>query len=272
MIDISTLDYSRFDQPALLDILFHPRTDESAKRPSDMTEEFLIPVENETVIDAKIHRSDPKAPTILFFHGNGEIAADYNTLGPIFASVGINLFPVDYRGYGRSTGRPGATAMMRDCHLIFEFTRKWLEEHGFTGPLLVMGRSLGSASAVELASQYPDVIDGLIVESGFAYTLPLLERLGADISGMGITEEDGFGNLAKIKNFSRPTLVIHAEFDQIIPFNDGEALYNASPAEHKRLVQIKQADHNSIFIYGMRIYLEAIRDLTQTVKKATARI
>ena len=50
--------------------------------------------------------ADPAAPSILFFHGNGEIVADYDDLGPLYNRMGINFLAADYRGYGRSTGRP----------------------------------------------------------------------------------------------------------------------------------------------------------------------
>jgi len=58
--------------------------------------------------------------------------------------------------------------MMRDSHVIFEYISDWLDEGDFTGPLIIMGRSLGSAPALELAEQYKDRIDGLIIDSGFA--------------------------------------------------------------------------------------------------------
>lgn len=54
------------------------------------------------------------APTLLFFHGNGEIVEDYDDIAQIYLKLGINFLPVDYRGYGRSTGSPTVTAMMRD--------------------------------------------------------------------------------------------------------------------------------------------------------------
>ena len=126
--------------------------------------------------------SKESAPNVLFFHGNGEIVADYNDLGPLYISNGLNFMPVDYRGYGRSTGRPTVAAMMMDCHSIFEFTKRWLRDNGYTGRFIVMGRSLGSAPALELASHYKDQIDGLIVESGFAYTGPLLALVGINTS------------------------------------------------------------------------------------------
>jgi hypothetical protein len=130
-----------------------------------------------------------------------------------------------------------------------------------------MGRSLGSASALELAAQYPGTIDGLIVESGFAYALPLLERLGADLQGIPLREENGFSNLDKIKRFEGPTLIIHAEFDHIIPFRDAQDLFDACPSLKKSLLKIRQANHNTIFTFGMREYLEAIGNLIQTIRE-----
>lgn len=71
------------------------------------------------------------------------------------------------------------SSMMRDCHTIYDFTKKWLSDNGCTGRFIVMGRSLGSAPALELASAHEDKIDGLIIESGFALAEPLLKLLGS---------------------------------------------------------------------------------------------
>jgi pimeloyl-ACP methyl ester carboxylesterase len=89
-------------------------------------------------------------------------------------------------GYGRSTGQPTITAMMRDSHLVLDFVKKWLLDKGYKGPLILMGRSLGSASVLELASHYKDRIDGLIVESGFAFSDPLLQLLGVNLKAINI--------------------------------------------------------------------------------------
>ena len=91
-----------------------------------------------------------------------------------------------------------------------------------------MGRSLGSASVLELAAAHSNLIHGLIIESGFAYAAPLLKLLGIDIEALGFKEAHGFGNIDKIKAFAKPTLIIHAEFDHIIPFSDGQALFDAT--------------------------------------------
>ncbi len=263
MIDISQIDYSKLDRPEILMFLFHPRTELGAFQPGGAFEDMLIEVDKDVVIGARFHASGKDKPTILFFHGNGEIVADYNDMGPLYTKMGINFLPADYRGYGRSNGRPTITAMMRDAHVIFDYVRTWLKERGYTGSLIVMGRSLGNASALELAANYSDDIDGLIIESGFAFARPLLMLLGINMKVMGIREEDGFRNRDKIAGFSKPTLIIHGEHDQLLPLSEGQALYEASTAEDKRLLVIKGATHNDIFLRGMEEYMEAVQKLVE---------
>jgi hypothetical protein len=60
--------------------------------------EIVILVEADIAVGARFHAANTSAPTILFFHGNDEIVADYNDLGPIYSQMGINFFPVGYRG------------------------------------------------------------------------------------------------------------------------------------------------------------------------------
>jgi fermentation-respiration switch protein FrsA (DUF1100 family) len=155
--------------------------------------------------------------------------------------------------------------MMQDCHVIFSFVKQWLEENGYSGPLIVMGRSLGSASAVELAASYPNQISGLIVESGFAYAGPLLQLLGIDVVALGFKEESGFRNVDKIGIFDRPVLIIHAEHDHIIPFTDGQTLYDACRSADKTLVKIPEANHNDILARGLTPYMAAVKAFAQRI-------
>jgi alpha-beta hydrolase superfamily lysophospholipase len=265
MTHVSQIDYSAFDRPEILRFLFHPRSEESISPPPENAKDFNIPVQDGLFIGARLHGSDKAAPVILFFHGNGEIVSDYNDFGPMYSNIGINFLPVDYRGYGRSTGTPTVTGMMRDCHAVFDYFRKWLNAHEYTGSLIVMGRSLGSASALELAESYQNEIDGLIIESGFAYFAPLLQLLGVNIHAMGIREKEGLLHIEKVQNFYKPARFIHAEYDHIIPFSDAQALFDACPAPDKKLLKIPEADHNTLFYYGMDEYMNLVRDLLQTL-------
>ena len=258
MVDVSRIDYGVLDRQEILHFLFYPRRDERPAPAGETVRDLQIPVGDTVSIGARFHETNTTAPTILFFHGNGETVADYDDLGPLYVQKGINFLPVDYRGYGRSTGTPTVTTMMRDSHTIFAYATEWLAEREHTGPVVVMGRSLGSASALELAAHYQDRISGLIIESGFAYLMPLLRLIGVSPARLGITEEEGCRNLEKIKTVTRPTLIIHAQLDQIIPPSDGEALYEASAADDRRILIIPGADHNSIFIRGFTEYMAAI--------------
>jgi alpha-beta hydrolase superfamily lysophospholipase len=250
-------DYSAFDHPSISSILFHPRPESGGLSGGEFAE-LLIPVQGGIVIGGRIYSAGKNSPLFLFFHGNGEIVEDYGDLGPLYVKLGITFIPVDYRGYGRSGGTPSVSTMMSDALDVYSYVRDYARNNGFTGPLVVMGRSLGSASALEIASAHPSDIQGLIIESGFANAVPLLRLLGVNTTALGIRDDPVFRNAEKIKKFTGPTLVIHAERDQIIPYADGVALFQSSLSPDKELCTIPRADHNTIFYYGMKDYLAAV--------------
>ncbi|MEJ2226160.1 MAG: hypothetical protein P8X49_13600 [Syntrophobacterales bacterium] len=88
--------------------------------------------------------------------------------------------------------------------MIFDYVKKWLDKNDYPGPLVLMGRSLGSASVLELAMHYAADIDGLIVESGFAYAGPLLALLGIAIAEIGFEEATGFRAVLR-----QPVMALH---------------------------------------------------------------
>ncbi len=251
------------DHPAVTQALFHPRPDprQFVDTPKGT---MLIPAGRGVMIGGRSHLVSRQAPTLLFFHGNGEIVSDYDDLAPLYGSIGINFTAVDYRGYGRSTGKPSASTMLSDAHTCLDFVRRLLEANGFGGPLVVMGRSLGSACALELAANATGHVDGLILESAFAQSLPLLRLLGVPVEELGLDESQAFCNLDKAAAWTGPLLVIHAERDQLIPMGNGLALHEASPSTDKRLLAIPDAGHNDILLHGLRPYMEAVKDLCTT--------
>ena len=125
--------------------------------------------------------------------------------------------------------------------------------------------SLCSAACIELGHRFPELIKGIIIDSGFSYTLPLAARLGYDVSESGLTEEDCFNNLDKIREIKLPTLILHGAEDQLIPLNEAEKLQAESGARRKQLSVVPGADHNSLIIRGGAIYFETIKGFTDTV-------
>ncbi len=257
--------YETLDRPEVLAAVFHPRPDLEPSPKDGHVSDHQIPVDEDIHIGARFHAHSKTGANLLFFHGNGEIVSDYDQLGPLYGKLDINLLAVDYRGYGRSTGQPTVSAMMGDCHLILAYVQQWLKDDDYSGPLIVMGRSLGSASALELAAEHPADIKGLIIESGFAHAGPLLRLLGVDLEAVGFRETDGFVNLEKIGRYRAPTLIIHAEYDHIIPYTDGMALYKSSAAQDKRLLKIEGANHNDIMMRGFDRYMASIEHLAKGI-------
>lgn len=255
-------NYSKIDLPQISRALFYPRYDTVEIEENKYLKRVMIPV-GDSVFISSLWAAMEKAPaTILFFHGNGEISSDYIDIAGIFWQMNIRFICVDYRGYGRSSGDPDASLMIRDAHDIFRYVYSHTREK--KEPLIIMGRSLGSAPALEIAAEYGEKIDGLIIESGFAETLPLLRTLGVDPNYLEIKEEDGFANADKIKNFNKPLLIIHAEDDYLIPLVQAEKLYAAANAPQKKILKIPNAGHNDIFVAGIKAYLTAVSELVKS--------
>lgn len=258
--------YEKLDRPEVLGTLFYPRQ-ETTPLPAG-AQDHLIEVEAGVVVGGRSFlTADPAAVNILFFHGNGEVVSDYDEVGPRYNEQGINFLAVDYRGYGQSTGSPTVTAMLQDAHRVLSWVRGWLAEQNRTGHLVVMGRSLGSVSAIELAASEESVA-GLIVESGIAETLPLLLILGLDAQALGIDEAEGFGNLEKIARVHKPTYILHAQHDQIIPVSQAEGLQSVCGAQSKEFQMIPGADHNNILALTGKLYFQAIKQFLKRVGKS----
>ena len=248
------------DKPEILQFIFYPRKDFFEISAADNVITDAIPVDKAVSISYCFYFSDKKQPNILFFHGNGETASDYKPIGSAYNQIGVNLFVADYRGYGRSGGSPTLTSMIEDARPIFEGFKVVLKERGFSGKLFIMGRSLGSASAVEIASHYQSQLSGIIIESGFANVFNLLGYLGFPLDALGIDVPEAPSSLSLIRKISLPTLVMHGEHDQIVPVEEGKALYDGIGAKDKRLLVIPGVDHNTIFMGGMEQYLRALGD------------
>ena len=257
--------YGKLDHPQVLPFLFHPRPEEGIQAPEGAIDHH-ISVEEGVQIGARFFMDHKEDPNIIFFHGNGEIVEDYNSIGPIYNQHGLNFLAVDYRGYGRSSGTPTATAMMGDAHVIFKDVIQWLRNGGYTGPVVVMGRSLGSACAIELMVSFEEDIKGLIIESGFAHTVSLLNTLGVDAQALEITEADGFKNVQKIEQVSKPTLQIHGRYDQIIPVMSAEVLQVYCAARSKEFHMIPGADHNNILMQAGKHYFILIKRFTNKIE------
>jgi fermentation-respiration switch protein FrsA (DUF1100 family) len=252
-------DYSRLDVPEVGQRLFCPSREERGTTPEGCVD-LELEVADGLCLGARLHLADElTGPNILLFHGNGETVVDYDEAGRIFREMGGSLLAIDYRGYGWSGGEPTATHLVRDSYAVLDRIREFLAASGRTGALAVMGRSLGSVCALELAAFRPGDFAGLVIESGFAYTMPVLQTAGVDTVALGLTEDDGFGNLLKIRTYQKPVLIIHAMNDELIPVGQAADLQAECPAQARELQMVPGAGHNDIMARTGRMYFEVIK-------------
>jgi hypothetical protein len=246
------------DRPEIIYRLFFPRReDPSERRPRNGMTHF-IKVADGISIGCRFYPAKENGPTFLYFHGNGEIASDYDYVAPLYQEKGLSLFVADYRGYGASDGSPSCSAMIRDAHPIFRGFLAFVRGRGQKGNLFVMGRSLGSAPAIELAYHYQEDLKGLIVESGFASQRNQIARLGLTYLFKDTESLTGFGNDLKISGVRIPTLIIHGEDDEIIPVEEGRTLYALSGAAEKSALFIPGAGHNDLLERNFEQYMKTI--------------
>ena len=256
---MTAITHPILDQPEVLRALFYPRRDYALTPIPPGVCLVAVEVEPGVTISGRLYATTGEAPAILYFHGNGEIAADYDNIAPLYTQMGITLLVIDDRGYGSSDGTPTASHLLADAVAVFDAVDHIFEGNGLTpSQLYVMGRSLGSAAVIDVALHAGQRLAGLIVESGFTDTFALLARLGVRVRGAD-EERDGFGNPAKMGRVTTRTLIIHGQDDVLIPASDGRELYRCCAAPDKRLVLIPGAGHNDLMMVGMSQYFEAIR-------------
>jgi hypothetical protein len=246
---------SLLDNPLIVNNLFYPRADRPGGSALPNVTDGSIPVAEGVALGCRLYRHPHAAPVILYFHGNGEIASDYDDFAAEFLRAGASLLVVDYRGYGWSGGRPLVSTLLSDAEKVVPALPGLLGRDD--APLFVMGRSLGSAPAVHLAAAQPAALKGLIIDSGFAHEPSLFRRLNIPDALLQAVPSV-FGNAGKMARVDLPLLVIHGQRDTLIPPENGQALYDASPSAHKTIVTIPSAGHNDLLLYGIERYFAAL--------------
>ena len=258
-------DYSALDQPSVLMYVFYPRRDFTLCPENAF--DVSIPVENHVSITCRFHAGGPKWPWILFFHGNGEVVSDYDEIAPFYHKRKLNLVVADYRGYGTSGGIPTLTDLVRDAQTIFEEVEKEITRKGYVSSLWVMGRSLGSISALELSHRYPDRIKGLIIESGFCSVVRIITHLGVPTAGVDMKRIDQ-ECLEMIRRISVPSLIIHGEQDTLVPIREAKDLYQNLGTDEKELLTIPGATHNDIMIVGFKKYFDRLQEVIENYEQS----
>jgi len=221
------------------------------------TESFGFPVEDVNFASAdgtKLHgwyvsRPDARG-TLLWCHGNaGNLSHRADNIARLM-TLPLNVFIFDYRGYGKSEGEPDEAGLYQDALAAYDVLVRDKGQKPET--LILFGRSLGGAAAVHVATHRKAA--GLILESAFTSARDMAKKVMPLIPGGLLSARlDILGPLAALK---MPTLILHGDRDEVVPFEMGEALFRAAN-EPKTFYVISGAGHNDTYFLGGKPYYAA---------------
>lgn len=196
---------------------------------------------------------------LLFFHGNAENIGTGLGRTKVLSTLGLNIFAVDYRGYGKSEGSPDEAGVYRDADAAYRYLTG---ERGFRPKdVIIHGVSLGGAVAIDLASRVE--CGGLIAESTFTSARDMA-RHAFFIPLFAYVPKSQFKSVDKIASVRAPVLVIHGKRDELIPFTMGEQLFRAAPGP-KTFAPMENAGHNDVLFVNAEAYLESLRKFLATL-------
>lgn len=198
-----------------------------------------------------------ESPAVIVCHGNGGNISHRLDKLMILRRAGASVLLFDYRGYGRSAGRPHEAGLYKDAEAAYD----WLvETKGVPASRIVFyGESLGAAVALELALRRQGA--GLIMDSSFTSTADMGRTIFPFLPMEKIVSQR-YDNAAKIGRLKIPLLVMHSPQDDIVPFAMGKSLFDAAPAP-KRFFEMK-GNHNEGFLDSGKPYENALRDFLRS--------
>jgi len=249
------------DHPLIRDRYFFPRRDPVAE---------ILPISvGDVTLACRLYRNNQQGKTVVYFHGNGEVAADWEQGFPeLFARLDCNLLLAEFRGYGGSGGEPQLGRMLADVEPL-------LRAAGEPEELVLFGRSVGSLFALHGIQRFPQIA-GLILESGIADVRERLllrvtpAELGIDAATFDADLATVFDHRRILENYHNPLLVLHSRHDGLVDCRHGEALH--AWAGGPRMLRIfARGDHNSILYQNADEYAALVTRFLQLLPDETGR-
>lgn len=188
----------------------------------------------------------PGRATVVYFHATNQAAADALPFAADLAARGVNVLLPEHRGYGGLDGRPSKDGLFLDAEAALSAAGLAAED------TVLVGRSLGAATAVEMARRGRG--RALVLVSPFTSI--------ADMAGparFAVAPEDRFDVERALREVAGPVTILHGTRDGLIPFRMGESLAASHPGA--RFVSLVGAGHNDLFLGPRAILLDEIARL-----------
>lgn len=196
--------------------------------------------------------------TILHLHGNAGNLEDRRDLVRDLQALGVNVLAIDFRGYGKSGGKPSEKGLYADARAAWD----WLLTQTTADRIVIHGESLGGGVACELASTVPCA--GLILQSTFTSIPDMAPRVMPIFPKFLVRTK--FDNLSKVPKISCRKLFLHSQADEMIPFDMGEKLL-AAAAEPKESTWFTGCGHNEMTISRAKKYYSRLAAFLEPLGK-----
>lgn len=223
-------------------LIYHPHAEEVAPNFAD-TEAVRIETADGEYLVAWHHPPQPGQPIFLFFDGNGGRPHIWEGRWRRITESGAGFLAVYYRGYSGSTGRPSERGLHIDARAGYD----WLIAHGYEPrDIVIHGFSLGSGVAAHLAREVE--ARALVLEAPFTGVDDVAAAHFTSFAPLVL--RDSFRSRDWIDDVHMPVLIVHGDADTVIPFAQGERLYELAN-EPKQFVRMPGSDHATLVRDGI---------------------
>lgn len=201
--------------------------------------------------------------TFLAFHGNAGNIALRDYAYKFLNGIPANVLAVEYRGYGKSEGKPGEKDFYRDARSAYQYL---LEKQGIRPESIISyGQSLGTATATDLASDVK--VGGLVLEAPFPSIAAMAHRQFPYLPGIGLLVRGQMDTKSKIGKVTAPVLIVQCSQDPVIPPALGREVYEAAP-NPKQLLKFDMSCHEESSLLAPTQYQAALRDFLSKIAAA----
>ena len=206
---------------------------------------------------------DPDRPVLLWAHGNaGNLSHRAQNIAMIHKELRAGVFLFDYRGFGRSEGKPGELGLYEDARGAYV----WLRRRVPPERIFLFGRSLGAAVMVRIVTEGA-AARGLILEAPFESLVAMGRRVFPFLPVSWFVSQE-FDNVSYLPRVKIPVLILHGDADEIVPLTQGQRLFElASPP--KRFYVIPGSGHNDTYRAGGGPYWDAWRSFMANPERGT---
>ncbi|MGS2727704.1 alpha/beta hydrolase [Psychroserpens sp. BH13MA-6] len=215
-------------------------------------EELFLEPDKDVQINAIHFKTQNPKGVIFYLHGNAGDLSRWGTITEFFVAKDYDVFVMDYRSYGKSTGPLNEQAFYDDA----QFCYNYLLQHYSEADVTIYGRSLGTGIATYLASKNQP--KQLILETPY-YSILDVAKHRFPIFPVSVLLKYKFPSHQYIKNVTCPIAIFHGTADSVVPYSSAEKLHIVAPSESTKFITLEGGSHNNLVEFEQ--YRKGIEDI-----------